>query len=212
MNDWILQISSGTGPVEVRSFVAQLAARLADYVTAQGLSLEGVIYYGEQKTPRTVQLHVLGDAGALGAIAGTYVLVARSAARRRHSRKRWFAGVQLFAYEVLRRGRDVNEADVAISTARSGGPGGQHVNCTASAVRAVHRPTNISVRVTSERSQYANRKRALALIKQALAERYTQQRQDAQRRRRHHHYELVRGNAIKTFRHDRRGRLVEVTP
>lgn len=56
------------------------------------------------------------------------------------------------------------ESELEISFAKSGGAGGQNVNKRETAVRITHVPTNISVHVSSERSQHQNKERALALI------------------------------------------------
>ncbi len=50
-----------------------------------------------------------------------------------------------------------------------GGPGGQHRNKTASAVRLVHRPTGVTVTATERRSQAQNRSAALERLRAALA-------------------------------------------
>ena len=50
----------------------------------------------------------------------------------------------------------------------AGGPGGQHRNKTASAVRLVHTPTGLTVTATERRSQFMNRSRALERLRAAL--------------------------------------------
>lgn len=72
------------------------------------------------------------------------------------------------------------EKDLVFKTCRGSGAGGQHRNTTDSAVQATHRPTGITVRVESERSQHQNKETARALLRAQIGERLATEKKDAQ--------------------------------
>ena len=196
----LLQITSGRGPVECAWVAARLAENLLAEARQAGLRVDMVEAEAgpEPGTLLSALLQVEGERAEdfAAGLEGTIQWIGYSRYRPGHKRKNWFVGVQRF---VLAQTLTFSDREVRIETLRSSGPGGQHVNTTESAVRAIHLPTGLVAISQDERSQQANRKRVLARLAALVGKRAQEQLDVARRQRWNSHNELVRGNPVRVY-------------
>jgi peptide chain release factor 1 len=166
----VLEIRAGTGGEEAALFAADLFRMYSRHAERVGWRVE-----------------VLSQSEA--AAGGLKEIVALVAGDRVYSQLRFEAGVHRVqrvpateaqgrihtstaTVAVLPEADDVDveirEEDLEIQSTHSGGPGGQHVNTTNSAVQVFHKPSGIMIKCQEERSQHKNKARALKILRSRL--------------------------------------------
>ena len=94
---------------------------------------------------------------------------------------------------------EINPEDIKMDTYRSTGKGGQKVNKTDSAVRLTHIPTGIVTQCQEERSQYANKDRAMQMLYARLLERKIREREAELAAIRGEQSEIGFGSQIRSY-------------
>ncbi len=180
----VISILAGAGGDDAEDFVGMLFRMYQGYAAEKGWV---TTFLDENSNDhggyRNVTFEVTGK-GAYGRLrheAGVHRLVRISPFNAQGKRQTSFALVEVLPVLTKDDAVDMRTEDLDMSFARSGGAGGQNVNKRETAVRIVHTPTGLSVHVSSERSQAANRDRALALLKAKLWER-ERERQEKEKR------------------------------
>jgi peptide chain release factor len=193
-----LQITSGRGPVGHLARVLEKEARAAGIACELLEAVPG----DDRGALLSALLSLDGpDAAAFARRnAGSVQWICPSPLRPTHKRKNWFVGVDLLTAPDKMGPATVKAADVTFEAMRASGPGGQHVNKTASAVRATHKPTGLVATAREERSQSMNKKLALARLAGLLAAGANAAEAESDRTRWAQHDQLERGSPVRTFR------------
>lgn len=174
--DAVMTIFSGAGGDDAEDFSSMLYRMYERYVASKGWGWS-ILHMNENDHGgfRNVTVEISGKTGAniygtLKNESGVHRLVRISPFNAKQLRHTSFSMVEVIPKFEKTNSADFElpEKDLDISIAKSGGPGGQNVNKRETAVRIVHRPTSLSVHVTSERSQAQNKEKALDILKGKL--------------------------------------------
>lgn len=177
----VMTIVAGAGGDDAEDFARMLYEMYLRFAEKKGFS-PYVLYTNENDhggfRNLSVEFSGKGAYGTLKNESGVHRLVRISPFGAKGIRQTSFALVEFVPQLPELNAIEIPETDLDTQFTRSGGPGGQNVNKRETAVRIVHIPTNLSVHVTSERSQAQNREKGLEILKGKL---YRKQEEDRKR-------------------------------
>ncbi len=166
-NDAIISVVAGAGGDDAEDFARMLVEMYQKFAEGKGWSVTVLdSNTNDHNGYRHIMFQLSGKEayGTLQSESGVHRLVRISPFNSNGKRQTSFVLVEVSPQVDDVSSVDMDEEEIEVSFAKSGGAGGQNVNKRETAVRMTHVPTNISVHVSSERSQQQNREKATALL------------------------------------------------
>jgi peptide chain release factor 2 len=201
-SDAILAIHAGAGGTDSQDWAEMLMRMYLRWVEAHHFRAEVVdMLSGEEAGLKRAMISVEGRYayGYLRSERGVHRLVRLSPFDANHRRHTSFALIEVWPDIQEEITIDIRPEDIEIETFAASGPGGQHMQKNATAVRVIHKPTDIVVSCQSERSQTQNRDMAMKVLRARLYE-LEMERQRAEREElKGEHVEAGWGNQIRSY-------------